>query len=418
MTTLKEIYAEIVTIGDEILYGQILDTNSTWMCAELDKIGFRIRRTSSISDQESEILEILAEAEQRSDVVLITGGLGPTNDDVTKKTLAQYFDCGMRMHEEALAQVTAFFARKGRTVSEVNQLQAMLPTACTYLPNPLGTAPGMWFEKNGTIIVSMPGVPFEMKGLMLQTVLPKLKQHFHTPAIVHQLIRTTGIGESVLAERIATWENALPAHIRLAYLPSPGEVKLRLTGIHTNADVLKKEIDTLVAQVQPLIADVVFAYNEDPLEKVVGDLLRQHQYTIATAESCTGGYLAHLLTAFAGSSDYFKGSIVAYANEVKQAQLGVQAHTLETHGAVSEQTVVEMANGVRQKLQTSIGIATSGVAGPGGGSAEKPVGTVWLALADGQQTITKKLMLGIQRDNNIRQSAYAALELIRKYLTK
>lgn len=413
---MKNIFADIITIGDEILYGQITDTNSQWISAELDKIGIRTRRKSSISDKEEDILEMLAEAEKRSDLILITGGLGPTNDDITKKTLARYFDCPLQLHEEALKHITHIFTRKGRELTETNRGQAFLPSLCTYIENPSGTAPGMWFEKNGKIFMSMPGVPFEMKDIMSRSVLPRLQQYFRTPVILHQVIKTIGIGESNLADLIKEWEADLPVHIRLAYLPSLGEVKLRLTATGENIGLLKKEINDRLEKLKPLISEYIFGYTDEPMEKILGDLLREKKLTISTAESCTGGYVSHLFTSVAGSSDYFKGGIIAYHNEIKTGQLGVKPEDIETYGAVSEHTVKKMAEAVRIKLNTSIGVAASGIAGPGGGTEEKPVGTVWISYSDAEKTITKKLILSNRRDVNIRLSAYALLNLIRQQI--
>ena len=411
---MENILADIITIGDEILYGQITDTNSQWISAELDKIGIRTKRKSSVSDQQKDILEIIAEAEKRSDIILITGGLGPTNDDITKKTLALYFNCELKLHEEALKDVTAIFERRGRELTELNRGQAFLPTACKYIPNRSGTAPGMWFEKNGKVFMSMPGVPYEMKDLMTQSVLPALKEYFKTPIILHQLVKTTGIGESNLADLIKDWEAQLPEYIKLAYLPSLGEVKLRLTATGENTDQLRAAIDLELEKLRPIIADYIFGYSDEPLEKILGDLLRSKKLTIATAESCTGGYLSHLFTSIAGSSDYFIGGIVAYSNKIKINFLDLTEEEIFTHGAVSENTVKKMAEAVRKKMNSTIGVAVSGIAGPRGGTPEKPVGTVWLAYSDAEKTISKKLILSTRRDVNIRMSAYSLLEMIRK----
>jgi nicotinamide-nucleotide amidase len=413
---MKNIFADIITIGDEILYGQITDTNSQWISAELDKIGIRTKRKSSISDQETDILEMLAEAEKRSDIILITGGLGPTNDDITKKTLAKYFNCPLELHQEALTHVTNIFTRKGRELTETNRGQAFLPSLCTYIENPSGTAPGMWFEREGKIVISMPGVPFEMKEIMTKSVLPKLKTYFKTPVILHQIIKTIGIGESNLSDLIKDWEAQLPKHIGLAYLPSLGEVKLRLTANGENQDQLKKEIELQLEKLKPLISEYIFGYSEEPMEKILGDLLREKKLTLAAAESCTGGYLSHLFTSIAGSSDYFKGGVIAYHNEIKTSQLGIKPEDIKAFGAVSEHIVKEMANAVRIKFNTSIGVAASGIAGPGGGTEEKPVGTVWIAYSDAQKTISKKLILSNRRDVNIRLSAYSVLNLIRQQI--
>jgi nicotinamide-nucleotide amidase len=410
---MKNIYADIITIGDEILYGQITDTNSQWISAELDKIGIRTKRKSSVSDKEAEILEVLQEAEKRSDIILITGGLGPTNDDITKKTLARYFNCELVLHETALKDVREMFERRGRELTETNKGQAFLPIACSYVHNTAGTAPGMWFEKNGKIFMSMPGVPYEMKELMTRSVLPKLGDYFKTPTIIHQIVKTTGIGESNLSDLIKDWEAELPKHIGLAYLPSLGEVKLRLTATGENTVQLKNDIDKELNKLRPIISEYIFGYSDEPLEKILGDILREKKLTVATAESCTGGYLSHLFTSIAGSSDYFKGGIIAYHNEVKTKLLDVPEEDIRTYGAVSENTVKEMAMAVRKKLNTQIGVAASGIAGPGGGTEEKPVGTVWIAYSDAEKTIAKKLVFGTNRGVNIRLAAYSLLNLIR-----
>ncbi len=411
---MKNIYADIITIGDEILYGQITDTNSQWISAELDKIGIRTKRKSSVSDKEADIVEILAEAEKRSNILLITGGLGPTNDDITKKTLANYFKCTIELHEIALKDVTEIFSRRGRELTDTNREQAFLPTSCTYLPNRAGTAPGMWFEHNEKIFVSMPGVPYEMKELMTNEVLPRLKKYFETPIIVHQLIKTIGIGESNLADLIKPWEEQLPNHIGLAYLPSLGEVKLRLTATGDNHELLKTSISKEVEKVKELISEYIFGYSDESLEKVLGDTLREKKLTIATAESCTGGYLSHLFTSIAGSSDYFKGGVIAYDNEIKTTLLNVSEEALRKYGAVSENTVKEMAQSIRKKINTDIGVAVSGIAGPGGGTEDKPVGTVWIAYSDTKKTVTKKLILSTRRDVNIRLASYSLLNMIRQ----
>jgi nicotinamide-nucleotide amidase len=415
---MKPILAEVITIGDEILYGQITDTNTQWISAELDKIGVKTVRKSSVGDQEHQILQILKEAETRADIILITGGLGPTKDDITKTTLAKYFNARLVINEEALEDVTAFFKSRGREMTELNRQQAALPENCTFISNKSGTAPGMWFEDEGRVIVSMPGVPFEMKWLMTNAILPKLQKHFSTPIIYHKMIRTVGIGESFLAEKIEDWENNLPDHIRLAYLPSFGGVRLRLTATGTNLALLEEQVQQKVNAVLPTIEPFVYGYDDDELEKVIGDLLLQQKLSLATAESCTGGYLAHMITKVPGSSQYFRGGVIPYSNELKTALLDVKSETLQTYGAVSEQTVREMAEGVRERLGTSLGIASTGVAGPGGGTDEKPVGTVWIACSDGVHTETRQLKLSQFREINIQLTATHALNLLRTILTK
>ena len=410
---MKKIFAEIITIGDEILYGQITDTNSQWMSYELDKIGIKTIRKSSVGDDEAEILQILKEAEGRADLILITGGLGPTKDDITKKTLALYFDSELKVNDEALDDVTEFFRKRGRELTGLNQNQALLPDKSQIVRNRLGTAPGMWFEKGKKVFVSMPGVPFEMKGMMEEVVLNRVKAFYQTPFIEHRIIRTIGIGESFLAEKIEHWEESLPPHMKLAYLPSIGEVKLRITAFGDEARILGKELDEQTEKLLALAGKYVYAFGENEFEKALGDILRKHKKTIAFAESCTGGFISYSIARIPGASDYFKGSVVAYQNEVKVNQLGVKEETLQQHGAVSEDTVKEMARGVRQRLGADVGIATSGIAGPGGGTPEKPVGTIWIAYDDGQQVIAKKLHTSWTREVNIRWAMLAALNLVR-----
>lgn len=410
---MKTILAELLTIGDEILYGQIVDTNSQWMSVELDKVGIKVIRKTTVGDQEDEILTAFAEAENRADIILITGGLGPTSDDLTKPLLAKYFNCDLQINEEALAEVTEFFVSRGRELTEMNKQQAALPTACSKITNPIGTAPGMWFEKKGKVFMSMPGVPHEMKKMMTERVIPKLLETFKMPVIVHQLVRTVGIGESFLAEKISNWEKALPPSIKLAYLPSLGEVKLRLTAFGDDKGQLRSMIDHQVELLKPIAGEYIYGLGEEGLEISIGKLLKQKGLTLAVAESCTGGYLSHLITSVPGSSDYFLGSIIPYGYEIKMRQLGVKPEILEQNGAVSEPTIIEMANLVRAKFNTSIGVATSGIAGPGGATPDKPVGTVWIAYSDKHHTVTKKLQLSKDRMINIKLSSAAVLNLIR-----
>ncbi len=408
------IKAEVLTIGDEILFGQITDTNTQWIGTELTKIGIRPIRKTSVGDNEADILAAFAEAEARADVVLITGGLGPTKDDITKKTFCKYFNTELEINEDALAFITQFFEKRGRPMTELNRQQAALPKNCTYVKNWWGTAPGMWFEHNNTVFISMPGVPFEMKNLMTNAILPQLQTHFKTPVIYHKMIRTIGIGESFLADKISDWEDNLPKHIKLAYLPHFGQVKLRLTATGTDIETLKLEAQSEVDKVLPLIKNHVFGYDNDELETVIGELLKTKNETLAIAESCTGGYVSHLITKVPGSSAYFECGIVAYSYEAKTLELGVKTETLTEYGAVSEETIREMAEGVRQKLNTTYGIATSGIAGPGGGTPDKPVGTVWIACAGPNGTVARKLQLSNFREQNIQLTATFVLELLRK----
>lgn len=413
---MKNILAEILTIGDEILYGQITDTNSQWMSRELDELGIKVVRKTTVGDREKDILDAFAQAENRADLVLITGGLGPTNDDLTMPMLARHFGSEIVMNDEVCRHVKEFFESRGRTFTELNKKQALVPESAEVLHNELGTAPGTWYERKGRVFVSMPGVPYEMKNLMKTKVLPKLRDFFHTPVICHKLIKTVGIGESFLADKLKDWEDNLPKHISLAYLPSVGHVKLRLTALGQDRKRLKSEIWEQIEAALPIMGEYVYGYDSTSLEEAVGQMLLERGKTIALAESCTGGHAQHKITSVAGSSAYFQGGVVAYHNDFKRELIDVNPTTLETQGAVSEETVKEMAEGVRKRFKTDIGAATSGIAGPGGGSPEKPVGTVWIACTDGVKTMTKKLQLTKIRKLNIEISSISLLDLVRKWL--
>ncbi|WP_426491801.1 competence/damage-inducible protein A [Hymenobacter sp. 102] len=409
---------EIMTIGDELLYGQVIDTNSAFMGQELGKLGLRVRQITSVSDRADEIVAALDLARQRAQVVLMTGGLGPTKDDLTKHVLARYFGAELVLHEPTLRHVEGIFARFNRPMLEVNRQQALVPANCTVLHNALGTAPGMWFEDRGTVFVSMPGVPFEMKGLMTDEVLPRLRQHFQTPAIEHVVVQTVGLGESFLAQRIEDWENRLPANVKLAYLPSLGGVRLRLTGHDDGQPDLRARMEALLPELRTLLGDHIFAEGEINLETAVGNLLAKRGLTVGTAESCTGGLLAHRLTSVPGSSRYYQGSIIAYSNDIKLQELGVKAETLAAHGAVSEPAVAEMAEGLRRRLGVDVALATSGIAGPDGGTDAKPVGTICLAYADARHTVTRQISFNRGRQLNLEYTTTAALNLLRLEVEK
>lgn len=410
---MQVVKAEIIAIGDELLYGQIVDTNSHWISQELDLMGVKVVRKTTVGDNRKDILAAFTAAEARADLVLITGGLGPTQDDLTKPLMAEYFNCEIVEVPEAVEAVTAFFKRRGREMTLLNILQGHLPSCCTYVPNEVGTAPGMWFERNGTYWMSMPGVPHEMKKLMKDFVLPKLPSLFTLPVIFHRVIKTVGIGESWLADLIKDWENALPKHIRLAYLPSLGHVKLRLTGFGDDKSILEVEVQQQIEAVLPLIDKYVYGYDEETLETAIGKLLKQKGKTVALAESCSGGYISHLITTIPGSSTYFQGGVIPYHNQFKENVLGVKSETLRNHGAVSEPTVLEMAEGVRSLFGADFGLASSGIAGPDGGSEEKPVGTVWISCAGAGFTEAKKLQLTQDRMLNIQLTGVAVLNLLR-----
>ena len=410
--------AEIITIGDEILFGQIIDTNTQWIGSQLTDIGVRPVRKTSVGDNRSDILSAFAEASKRVEIIIVTGGLGPTKDDITKHTFCEYFGSKLEINQDALKLITEFFAKRGRDMTELNTQQAALPTNATYIANLWGTAPGMWFEKDGIIYVSLPGVPYEMKSLMEFEILPRLKQRFNQNIITHKSVRTIGIGESFLATKIADWEDALPEHIKLAYLPHFGQVKLRLTGSGTNQTQLDLELQNQVALLLPLIEENVFGFDADELESVIGTLLLKNKATISTAESCTGGFVANQITSVPGASRYFEGSVVSYSNTIKINVLGVSAETLEKHGAVSEETAREMAEGARRRLNTTYAISTTGIAGPDGGTPEKPVGTVWIACATPTETVTQLLKLSNIRKINIELTSSYALNLLRKTILK
>ncbi len=407
--------AEIITIGDELLIGQVIDTNSAWMGQQLNLAGFKVKQITSISDDETHIITALAEAAQRADIILITGGLGPTKDDVTKKTLCKYFNTGLVFNKEAYADVERVFKSRGREVMPIDKIQADVPENCKVLSNKNGTAPGMWFEHEGKIYVSMPGVPYEMKGIMADYVIPLLKQKFKTPNIFHKTILTQGIGETMLAELISDIEDNLPPHIKLAYLPSVASVRLRLTGISFDAD-LHAQVENEANKILPLIHKYVYGFDEQTLADVVGKLLKEKNQTLALAESCTGGYISQLITAVPGCSSYYKGSMVAYSYEIKEEFLNVSKETLATKGAVSEEVVLQMANNAKAKFNVDYSIAVSGIAGPDGGTADKPVGTVWIAIATPKKTFAIRFQFGPNRSRNIEATALTALNLLRKEL--
>jgi len=408
--------AEIITIGDEILIGQIVDTNSAWMGEQLNLNGIEVFQITSVHDDHHHIQNALAEAEKHADLVLITGGLGPTKDDITKKVLCEYFDCGMVIDESVLQHVTERLSRRNIKVNQLNRDQALVPEKCNVLHNSKGTAPGMWFEQNNTIFVSMPGVPFEMKALMEEEVLPRLRKNGKAKSIYHQTVLLYGIPESALAERIEHWETALPDFIKLAYLPSQLMLRLRLSAYGTDPKILEAEVERQIEILKTIIPEHIFGYNGDTLAGVTGQLLVKANATLAIAESCTGGNIAHLFTENAGSSAYFKGGIVAYSNDVKQTLLGVNKKTLQKQGAVSKEVATEMVLGVKKALNTGYAIATTGIAGPEGGTEEKPVGTVWIAVAGQQNILVKRYVFAHNRERNILRSSQTAINLLRELI--
>ena len=408
--------AEIITIGDELLIGQVIDTNSAWIAEQLNSVGVAVKQITSISDKQEHILQSLADAAGRADIILITGGLGPTRDDITKETLCEYFDTKLEFNEEAFQNVERIFKLRGFQVSDLNRKQAEIPASCEAIQNINGTAPGMWFEKDGKIYVSMPGVPFEMKPMVSDHIIPRLNDKINSSHIIHKTILTQGVGESFLAKMIEEWEDNLPENVKLAYLPQPGIVRLRITAVGDEIEHLKEQMKQLCTGLKLLIPDLIFGYDRETMEEVVGKLLLGSNKTISTAESCTGGNIAHLFTSIPGSSAYFMGSVVAYDNNVKTAILKVDPLTIEKHGAVSEEVVCSMAQGVKTLLNTDFAIATSGIAGPDGGTEEKPVGTTWIAVAIAEKVTAQKFLFGEHRGRNIRKASLAGLNMLRMEL--
>lgn len=408
--------AAIITIGDELLIGQTVDTNSAWMGAELSKAGFDVYRMTSIHDRRDDIIYALNEAAGKTDVVLITGGLGPTSDDITKQTLCEFFNSKLVMNRDVLQMIEDMLARRNFPMNENNRRQAEVPESCMVLKNATGTAPGMWFEKEGTIYISMPGVPFEMKHIMNEHVLPELNKRFTSQIIIHRNIMTYGTSEAKLAEILTGFESVLPEAVKLAYLPAWGIIKLRLTVAGSEQIVIEEILNEQVNKLYSIIPDFIYAENEESMEMVIGRLLKEKNKTISTAESCTGGEIASMITSVPGSSAYYKGSVVAYSNSVKTRLLGINEEILSKYGAVSEETVKEMAKSARRILGTDFSLATSGIAGPDGGTESKPVGTLWMAVDSEKGIVTEKRLLGNDRTSNIKRFSLAALNLLRKQI--
>lgn len=410
--------AEIITIGDEILIGQIVDTNSQWIAKELNKIGVSVYQISSIQDEKKHILEALSEAENRADIVIITGGLGPTKDDITKKTLAQYFNNDEFVeYPEVIQHIKAMFAKYNIPYKPIQNYQAQIPSKATLLPNNLGTAPGMWFYENNTVFVSLPGVPYEMKGLITDQVLPRIQQKFHLPHIIHKTIMTYGQGESTIAERIEEFEDSLPNHIKLAYLPSFGRVRLRLSAKGNNKKELEKELQSKIDEVYKLIPEIITGLDDDSsLEKKVGELLKLQNKTICTVESVTGGKIAATLVSVEGSSAYYKGGFVAYSADVKKKLLGVSESTIQKHTTVSEEVVLEMARGAKAKLNTNYAVAVTGNAGPTTDHNDKSLGLVYIAIVSDDSELVEAYNFGQPREKVINRTVNKCLELLQKEL--
>lgn len=416
---MKQVNAAIITIGDELLIGQTIDTNSGWMAKELNAIGIWVKRRIAVGDNEKDIRYALDEESKNADIILLTGGLGPTADDITKPLLCDYFGGKMVRNEQVLRHVHYLFEqvfRRPEPMLERNLKQADVPDNCTVLMNERGTAPGMWFEKSGKVYVSLPGVPIEMKGLMQQEVLPRLLKQFQMPVILHQTLLTFGIGESMLAEAIKDWEEALPSYIKLAYLPHYGMVRLRLTATGDDKNEMEQEMEKQTIQLKELVKQWLIIDEDLTMQQAAGKLLKERKQTVGTAESCTGGYIAHLLTMDAGASSNYKGTVVSYDNQVKKDLLGVSPRSLDSVGAVSEEVVIQMAKGVLQNLKTDYAIATSGIMGPDGGSEKKPVGMVWVAVGNAENIETKEFHFRFDRMRNIEQTSIAALAMLQRFI--
>lgn len=408
--------AEIITIGDEILIGQIVDTNSAWMGQQLNLHGIEVYQITSVHDKHDHIMKALADAEENVDLVLITGGLGPTKDDITKNTLCEYFGTELVYFPEIFEHVRSLLSSRNVTINQLNRDQALLPASCTVLHNSAGTASGMWFERNGTIFISMPGVPFEMEAIMTEEVFPRLVKLGIMQSIVHKTVLTLGLPESMLAEKIEKWESALPGFIKLAYLPSALMVRLRLSAYGTDQAMLQAEIDKQVQELLTIIPEYVFGFDDENMALIIGRMLVKTSKSLAVAESCTGGNIAHFITANPGSSAYFKGGVVAYSNEIKIKLLNVPAEIIEKYGAVSQPVAETMAVGAQKALNADYAIATTGIAGPDGGTAEKPVGTVWIAVAGPSAVRSEKFIFRHNRERNIIRSTQTALNLLRTFI--
>lgn len=404
--------AELISIGDELLIGQTINTNAAWLGQELSLMGIRVKWVSTISDGETDIVNAFDLAFQRADLIIVTGGLGPTKDDITKHTLVKYFNTSLVMNQSVLDKVESFFIKRGREILEVNRLQAALPENCEVLINNHGTASGMWFEKNNRILISMPGVPYEMKGIMNDYGFDKIKSFFNVHGLYHKTLLTTGIGESFLAKELARWELELEREgLSLAYLPSPGMVKLRVSSYVGISD--KDKVERYLNQVKDRFPSFVYGWEDDTLAKVVSDLALKYGVKIGTVESCTGGGVANEIVSIPGSSIYFEGSLVTYSYDLKTKLALVNPKTLGVYGAVSEETVIEMANGGKKVLGVDFCVSISGIAGPDGGTEDKPVGTVWMAIAHNGGVVTKKIKLGDNRERNIQMTIFAALNFLR-----
>ena len=405
--------AEIITVGDELLIGQVVDTNSAWLGQILNKYNIKIKRIHSISDDAQEIKSCLANCLERSELIIITGGLGPTKDDITKKTLAEFFNSDMVIDQSVLAQLETYFKNRGRQMLEINQMQAEVPSVCRVLTNALGTAPGMWFDSNNKVVISLPGVPFEMKHIFEHEALPLIAQQFKMPAFVHRTLVSFNVPESLLAKQIEDIEDSLPTQIKLAYLPSLNTVRLRLSGSALdNNDNIVQLLDHYVQLIKDRMGKAIVSDQDETLSQTVFNQLSQLNQTLSVAESCTGGYISHQLTQIPGASKVFVGSVISYSNSVKHHQLGVESTLFETVGAVSEQVVTQMVTGVRERLQTDYAIAISGIAGPEGGSEDKPVGTVFIGVSSAKSHVVNRFHFSGNRMQIIERSNNMALAML------
>ncbi len=408
--------AQIITIGDELLIGQIIDTNSAWIATELTKIGFHVQKMISISDDATQIETTIKTACQQSQLIIVTGGLGPTKDDITKTTLSRLFQMPLEFKQEIYNDVVSFIERRGGKMNPLNRDQALFPVGAKWLRNHQGTAPGMWFEREGNVVISLPGVPSEMKGIMVTEVIPQLKEYFNLPITLYQTLMLTGIAESQLALKIEPWENNLPQGMKLAYLPSPGIIRLRLGFTSDKFNQASKTIQIEIEKLKPFISEYLFSETEQSLELIVVNLLKKNNKTLSIAESCTGGNLSKLITTIPGCSAIFKGSVIAYSNEIKEKVLHVTSDTIQKYGAVSKEVVENMAVGIQHLMDSDFSIATSGIAGPDGGTPEKPIGTVWIAIASKNMVMSKKFQFGTERTINITRSSIAALNCLREVI--
>jgi nicotinamide-nucleotide amidase len=414
----------ILNIGDELLYGQVVNRNASFMCDQFTAAGFPVKEVVIVGDNATAIANAITAAFKKTNIVITSGGLGPTKDDITKQQICRYFNVPLIEDAEALCQIEALLINRGVAMNEINRLQAQVPQGAIAMPNHLGTAPGLWLEQHNKLLIALPGVPFEMKALLIEEVLPRLQTRFlhdgYNEHIIHKVVQVTGIPESILSDKLESWELALPPTMALAYLPRPEIVRLRLTGKSCNLDQLEADMSCQIERLTQLLGDYIFSYEDNQIEEVVAALLlRIKSATLACAESCTGGYLSHLITSVPGSSLYFKGSIVSYSNEIKRNILNVRELNLKKYGAVSEYVVNDMAINTLGLFETDYSIAVSGIAGPSGGTLEKPVGTVWIAVATPTRIVTREFHFGdFGRDRVIQSSAIAALNMLRLELLR